>query len=174
MIEQNKTKLLAKIRALAEQGVGGEKVEAEKLLAKLLKKYNLSEADLGSDEYQELKLIFKNEDEKSLIHQICYKVLGSKDEVCNRVFQYRYGKGSRSTIIIECTPSQATQIAIYYDFYRELWIKEKQKMLNAFFQKHELFGTGTGRKISSEEYQDLIKRMNALDEAASPSLRIEA
>ena len=38
----DKTALLKKIRALAEHGVGGEAENAEKLLARMMKKYGIS------------------------------------------------------------------------------------------------------------------------------------
>ena len=45
----DKTALLKKIRALAEHGVGGEAENAEKLLARMMKKYGISEAELDED-----------------------------------------------------------------------------------------------------------------------------
>lgn len=45
----DKTALLKKIRALAEHGVGGEAENAEKLLARMMKKYGISEAELDEE-----------------------------------------------------------------------------------------------------------------------------
>lgn len=45
----DKTALLKKIRALAEHGVGGEAENAEKLLARMMKKYGISEAELAEE-----------------------------------------------------------------------------------------------------------------------------
>ena len=45
----DKTALLKKIRALAERGVGGEAENAEKLLARMMKKYGISEAELDEE-----------------------------------------------------------------------------------------------------------------------------
>lgn len=42
----DKTALLKKVRALAEHGVGGEAENAEKLLARMMKKYGISEEEL--------------------------------------------------------------------------------------------------------------------------------
>lgn len=39
----DKSELLKKIKALADNGTGGEKVNATKMLAVLMKKYNISE-----------------------------------------------------------------------------------------------------------------------------------
>ena len=44
----DKTALLKKIRALAEHGVGGEAENAEKLLARMMKKYGISKRTLSS------------------------------------------------------------------------------------------------------------------------------
>lgn len=45
----DKTALLKKVRALAEHGVGGEAENAEKLLARMMKKYGISEAELDEE-----------------------------------------------------------------------------------------------------------------------------
>ena len=45
----DKTALLKKIRALAEHGVGGEAENAEKLLARMMKKYGISEEELDEE-----------------------------------------------------------------------------------------------------------------------------
>ena len=45
----NKAALLKKIRTLAERGVGGEAENAEKLLAHMMEKYDISEDELDAD-----------------------------------------------------------------------------------------------------------------------------
>lgn len=45
----DKTALLKKVRALAEHGVGGEAENAEKLLARMMKKYGISEEELDEE-----------------------------------------------------------------------------------------------------------------------------
>ena len=43
----DKAALLKKIKALAERGVGGERENAEALLARLMEKYDVSEEELS-------------------------------------------------------------------------------------------------------------------------------
>ena len=177
-MDQNKDKinLLKKLKELSERGVGGEKIEATKLLDKLLKKYNLSETDLGSEEIKEIKLTFKGAEEENLLLQVCYKVFGTTESVTNKVFYYRYGKGSRNTKIIECTSSEAAQIVLLYDFYRELWKKEREKLFSAFIQKNEIFGKSESNSsdLSDEEICELLKLMSIFKKAEIPSLRLNA
>lgn len=172
---KDKIKRLNKLKALAEQGVGGEKIEAAKLLNKLLKKYYMSEADLGSEEVREIEITFKNKEEKTLLFQVCYKVFITQEACYEKIYHRVRGKGSRNTKIIKCTPSEAAQIILFYDFYRDLWEREKAKMLEAFIQKNRLFGESTkdgGSNMSDEEIAELLKHMSVFDEATPPSLRI--
>ena len=174
---EEKIELLNKLKALAERGVGGEKIEAAKLLNKLLKKYNISEADLRSEEVKEIELTFKNKEEETLLLQVCYKVFITEEACRDKIYRYRYGKGSRNTKLIQCTPSEAAQIILFYDFYRDLWEKEKAKLFDAFIQKNRIFGKSTkdgGSNMSDKEIAELLKRMSAFDEATPPSLRIES
>lgn len=178
-MDKDKNKLLRKIKALAEQGVGGEKSGAERILSKLLKKYNLSEADLIAEEdtISEIEITFKGKEEETLLLQVCYKVFGSTANVSGKVFRYTRGKGSRNTKIINCTPSEAAQIILYFDFYKDLWKKEKAKLLEAFIQKNKIFGNdkpSNSERLSDEEIEEILKRMSILDEAEIPSLRIES
>lgn len=172
---KDKSKLLSKIKALAERGVGGEKIEAQKLLDK----YNLSEADLIAEEetITEIELTFKGKEEESLLLQVCYKVFGNLENTKDKVYRYISGKGSRNTKIIKCTPSEAAQIVLYYDFYRDLWKRERAKLFDAFIQKNKIFGNdqpSDSDKLSDEEIQDILKRMSAFSDAEEPSLRIES
>ena len=174
---EEKIELLNKLKTLAERGVGGEKIEAAKLLNKLLKKYKMSEADLRSEEIKEIELTFKNKEEEKLLLQVCYKVFVTEEACKDKIYRYRYGKGSRNTKLIKCTPSEAAQIILFYDFYRDLWKREKAKLFDAFIQKNKLFGidtTGGGSNMSDEEIAELLRRMSVFGEATPPSLRIES
>lgn len=174
---RDKIDLLKKIKALAERGVGGEKIAAEKLLSKLLDKYKLSETDLGSEEVKEIELTFKGKEEEALLLQVCYMVFGTVKETKGKVFRYTYGKGSRNTKLITCTPSEAAKIVLYYDFYRDLWKRERGKLFEAFIQKNEIFGNDLpsyAEKLSDDKINDILKRMSAFEKAEIPSLRIES
>lgn len=69
----DKTALLKKIRALAEHGVGGEAENAEKLLARMMKKYGISEEELNS-----ARIALPPKRWKSSIFSISIKDFGKK------------------------------------------------------------------------------------------------
>ena len=72
----DKTALLKKIRALAERGVGGEAENAEKLLARMMKKYGISEAELDEETRVRHDFTYHGGEEKKILRQVVYKVTG--------------------------------------------------------------------------------------------------
>lgn len=52
----NKKELLKKIKALADSGVGGEKENAQKILAGLMKQYDISEEELSEENIKEFEI----------------------------------------------------------------------------------------------------------------------
>lgn len=77
----NKKELLRKLRALAEQGVGGEKLNAQKKLEEMLKKYNISDKELDEETVELYHFKVRGERERLLIAQIMYKVCNRKDNI---------------------------------------------------------------------------------------------
>ena len=61
-----KKKLIKKLQELAERGVGGEKEGAQKKLEQLMKKYNISEADLSDEQLREHEWKYHTEFEKKV------------------------------------------------------------------------------------------------------------
>ena len=76
----DKTALLKKIRALAEHGVGGEAENAEKLLARMMKKYGISEAELDEETRVRHDFTYHGIEEKKILRQVVYKVTGGYPE----------------------------------------------------------------------------------------------
>ena len=72
----DKTALLKKVRALAEHGVGGEAENAEKLLARMMKKYGISEAELDEETRVRHDFTYHGGEEKKILKQVVYKVTG--------------------------------------------------------------------------------------------------
>lgn len=72
----DKTALLKKIRALAEHGVGGEAENAEKLLARMMKKYGISEEELDEETRVRHDFTYHGGEEKKILKQVVYKVTG--------------------------------------------------------------------------------------------------
>ena len=59
-MDDKKKQLLNKLKALAERGVGGEKETAQRKLKKLMKKYDVEEADLSDEKKENFEFKYKN------------------------------------------------------------------------------------------------------------------
>ena len=135
-MESKKIELIKKVKALADRGVGGEKEDAAKLLEKLMKKYGIEEADISEDIEEIQSFSYHGEFEHRLLLQIFYKHF---PDIRGRVRTLPYGKGSRSTFFISCTKAQGIEIAIEFDFCRELWKEEVNFFYQAFITKHDIY-----------------------------------
>ena len=135
----NKKELLRKLRSLAEQGVGGEKLNAQKKLEEMLKKYNISDKELDEETVELYHFKVRGERERLLIAQIMYKVCNRKDNI----FTFRRdltGRKLSSELGCECTASQRIEIELLFDFYKRLYNREEKFFFSTFIQKHRLFG----------------------------------
>lgn len=64
------------VQALAERGAGGERDNARALLARLMEKYNLTEADLENERVETAWFAYHDELERRILAQIIYTVTG--------------------------------------------------------------------------------------------------
>lgn len=134
MAAQKNIELCKKLAALAERGVGGEKETAQRKLDQLMKKYNVSTADLTGEEliYHEFK--YHGDFEKKLLRQIFYSVNHERS-----VKVLKEGKGSRSCLFFISTEKEALEARIKYAFYLDLWKEDLDFLFDCFVQKHRIF-----------------------------------
>jgi len=59
-----------KLKAIAERGIGGEKINAEKMLENLLKKHNLTIDDIEGEKTDNYFFMLKESE-----HQLWYKIV---------------------------------------------------------------------------------------------------
>ena len=129
-------KKLECVKALAERGVAGEKAAAEALLASLMSKYGITEAEIEDAEIRTYWIRYKTEYERKLIFQLAYMHLGSGHSFgCVG----KYSGRSRKEVGVECTPAQYIEIEADFQFYREALAEEMGVFYSAFIQKNELF-----------------------------------
>lgn len=100
----DKTALLKKIRALAEHGVGGEAENAEKLLARMMKKYGISEAELDEETRVRHDFTYHGGEEKKILKQVVYKVTGG---YTYELVYTASGRKVRTQLGADCTPAEA-------------------------------------------------------------------
>jgi hypothetical protein len=122
--------LAKKLKALADQGVGGEKDNALVKLHALMYKHGITAAELEFVEVE--KYAFKvPRNKKTMFVQVASTVLPSDSRW--------YYKGNVKTVIwIECTRSQFIELTLKYDFYWAAYIEERNLLQDAFIQKHKL------------------------------------
>lgn len=171
----NKTELLNKIKALAEAGSGGEREQAQRILEKLMRKYDIKDSDLSDNTIDEITVFkFHGHDEEILIAQIIYKVTNRRD--LYYIKNIATGRKQKTVIRAYCTPAQKIEIEFLFDFYVELWKKEKEFFLKTFIQKHRLFGNlkcdNSQSELSDSEILKMRQLMNSMDDD-SPILRLE-
>jgi hypothetical protein len=135
-------KLLEKLRALAERGVGGEKVTATEMLDRMLKKHGLLREDLEG-ETAKMYYFYAAMEFAPLLFMICTNVVGFK-----RAQQIDAGgaRSGNSSYALKCTVAEYAEIEAKMDFYSPIWELENQAFVRAFVKKHRLFDpdqTGT-------------------------------
>lgn len=158
---------LKKLYALALRGVGGEKEQAQAILDKLLKKYAMTLDDLDDEVIQEYDLEYHGKEQDRILMQTAYKVTDDKNAF-NHLQCNHSGRACRTRLRVRCTAAQKAEIEFLFNFYVRLWEKEKEALLQAFFQKHRIFGNlkdgESGAELSPEELLKLELMMKGLSD----------
>jgi hypothetical protein len=94
--------LAQKIKALADRGIGGEKLNAQQQLKRIMKKYNISTADIEGDKKEFVAFKVKRES-CALFDQVVSTVLGVD-------FELYTDKRKRNCTMLLVTSSEAVQI----------------------------------------------------------------
>ena len=124
------------VKALADRGADGERDNAAALLAALMEKHGITEADLEGGEISTHWIRYKTIYERKLLFQLSYMHLGS-----GHAFGCvgRYTGRQRKEVGVKCTPAQYIEIEADYQFYRKALEEELSVFYSAFIQKNELF-----------------------------------
>lgn len=167
--ESLKTKI-KKLLALAEQGVGGEAVNARKLLERLCEQHSVSIEELLDRETKH-RYTFEVGRSKEMM-QIFVRCLAKVVDIENMT----YTQPTRSSISIEVTAFQRAEILSLFNWHKSNFTQEleefKHNFLSAYIGKHDLyFEQGETNNSSCEELtrEDIarIRRVWAMREAMS-------
>ncbi|MBQ6519905.1 MAG: hypothetical protein IJI14_14370 [Anaerolineaceae bacterium] len=165
-IDQNIADKLRRLKTLSEEGFMGEAAAAKRLLDKLLRLYGVTEEDFDDSALKDFIIRFHGAEEEKLLLQIVYKVTNSKD--CIYVIKNKNRGHRKNIIMVQCTAAQLAEIEFLFDFYKDLWQKEKEMFLEAFVQKHKIFGKlkegEEGESVSAEELLKLLTMMRSLSD----------
>lgn len=145
MSVSNKAELLRKVKALADRGVGGEKEGAQAILARLMEKYGITEADIEEERRTTVFFSYSQEIERRLLNQIIYMVTGSSGHGCVGAYTNR----PRKKMGADVTAAERLEIEANYEFFKEALKKELEIFLAAFAHKNRLFPSPD--KVKSQE-----------------------
>ena len=158
----NKQDLLKKIKQLASQGFLGEKANAELMLKKLMKKYNITSADLDDEILIYTKInVKRGYMQKNLLYQIIANSLPTLK---------RKNHFQKNAIYVELTKSEEREIRAKYDFYSKRFTAGLDIYFHAFIHKNKLTFNGPqeepnpAKEIDKEKSSQILKMMNSLNE----------
>ena len=161
----NAKDLILKVAALAQQGVGGEKENAEALLNRLLKANNMTLADLEAAKNPKRERMFfvGKPYFKNLLAQIIFKVLNvSNYSITNYKLLKKIGVG--------LTDGQFVRVSVLFEIYSAALQRERQRLIKrqaeerkilftAFICKHELYPNQQNKNKKTALSEDKISKI---------------
>ncbi len=127
---------IKKVKALADNGVDGEKENAKNFLEKLLKKHKVSLDELLTVQTKEYKFRYKTEFEKKILFQCIAKYANIKTY---KNYLTPKGKIVKNVIAVDLTKMQFLDIEASAKFYVKLFTKDLNLFFTAFITKHKIF-----------------------------------
>ena len=114
---------LQKIKRLADSGIEGERITAQRMLKKLLLEYKLTIEDITQED-KEITYVFKN-----VVTNIDLELFSQIFMMVKNVGSMKYSK-RKSEIIVSCREDQAKRISDLYKFHRKQLKKELKKIID--------------------------------------------
>ena len=123
--------LAKKVKALADKGKDGEKSAAKDRLAKICKKYNISEDELiVLEEVKDFFLILNDPHEKDLLKNVICMVLQIKG--------MRW-KERNNCVLLKMTTNDFSDVSQAFEHYRSVYNEYKKYLVQAIIAKNEIY-----------------------------------
>lgn len=165
--------LAQKLKALSDQGVGGEKENATRMLIALCEKHGIPLSDITDQEPIKTFEVWVEKDpslEWTFFVQTAASVLGN-DFKCGR-YLHNYRKGQKYAGLrrcyIECTSSEFIEIQAKHKFFYKHFMDEVKVLYKAFVQTNKLYTKpdpnrkSEERELTPEEMEELHKMMHMM------------
>ena len=156
--------LAKKIKALADRGEGGEKVNSENKLQQLMKKHRITTEEIEGEQQLDYFFNIKTIRERRLWLQVISLV--------NREIK-KYGefppdiikaKALPGNYMIVCTVAEYIEVQAMYDFYKNLYTQEEEIFYTAFLHTNNLLlAPKEGEEVaeySEEEKKHMFRAVN--------------
>ena len=127
---------LLKVLRLAQQGVGGERENAEALLEKLLRKHSMTLADLeGSEQaaHARVWMAASDAEERIVLSQLAIRLFGTGRKLWTQEGRFDVG--------LDVSPSEKAALEIAWDVYREAFAEARHALVLGFCFKHDLYAS---------------------------------
>lgn len=161
---------IRKVAALAQQGFDGEKDNAEKLVAQLLKKYNLTLEDIEEEKEKYHYLFDKRISElkaKRIYSQIFCRVTGKENGIgfldgqsteVKDVRRMLKAEGKKANIVMLASMADFITVKSMFDFYYPKYTELEEQFYHAFLIKNDLAIKNTDAKctMSKEEIERIL------------------
>ncbi len=154
--------LIKKLAELAKRGIGGEKANAEAMLAKLMKKHGISWEEIEEDTPDFVIMdILPGVMLSRLFQQVVSAVMPVGQ---NSVYGLKGRKNKRA---VNCTKSQALEIEFQYAIYSKAYQKEEGIFYSAFVQANKIFNPdGQKRDLDDLSPEELAEVQKIMERAA--------
>ncbi|WP_454255154.1 DUF2786 domain-containing protein [Pseudomonas sp. Marseille-Q8238] len=126
---------LRKLQALAERGEGGEKVNAQRMLEKLLARHGITVDDLAEESREIRWFPVGNMFDRKLAAQIMAKIGNTNDPGIYK------NKRRPKHVGVETTPAEAIEFELHYDTLRKALAEHFSAAFSAFIQANRVFSS---------------------------------
>lgn len=151
--------LLRKLKALAEQGVDGERENATDMLHRLMAKHGITMEDLGIHVLKEREFYIADKE-----MQLFVQVLGSVTGPSQKILSYKRDTKKLKSRFVELTDADYIEVEAKWEFYRRAWKEERERQLQllmkAFVHKNRLYP----KKIEGQEATESMPTLEDLQE----------
>lgn len=163
MMSEKIRELARKLLELANQGIGGEKENAQTMLDRLLKQHGLSIEDLLQEQMRPVHFRKRIKDpmkQNAFLLQIAASVIGSK-----RVSESWVVRNTSDNTLyykIDLTAAEEIEIKAKYDFYWRDYTEQADVFRDAYIQKNKLYANpdkdnGGPGELTDEEFEKMQK-----------------
>ena len=125
--------LAKKLKALAERGIGGEKINAQNMLDKLLMENDLTIEQINEPDRKDHFFEYKFK-QRDILVQVIRSIMGNKS-----IYTVT---GKKTVICISCDNAEYIEIQAAFNVFWKAYEKELDLFLVAFVSKNKLFAAG--------------------------------
>ena len=166
--------LAKKLKALADKGVGGEKINAERMLNDILKKHNLTIEDIEGEQTRDYCFKLKKGEDK-LWGQIVARVnpkINKYGEFPAKIIKAHNLQGN---YMITCTSAEYVEIESMFNVYNRLYKEELDIFYSAFCTANDLLVTVDSPKstkdLTEEEYNKWLRAQQMASKIKSETFK---